>query len=407
MFRPQDIAVCPLAGEGVRTAWRGVPAPADGRRTIALFHTNEVAQLVRPLWSAGGGWLSFAMDANEPWKGWEKSDLRPDAVLDARPDEGVPPSALVEPVWPLAADFPCEPWVREVAAWTAAAYSAGRVTTWLGGGDMEPQVRARIAACRALGIPTLLLQHGAMGCPGLRFHHWADESAMWSRVAAADVQASGCRRPMHVVGWPQASLQLGKGRRPRRTVKIPDAWVVLTSTPADTEGQSYREGEAFLLDALRAIREVAPRRARIFLKIHPAQKADSVLAFCRAHGFRDIAIAEGLSPWGLLPGTKMVLAAPSTAILCAVHLGVPVVAYWPSLLLPAFFDRFREVPVAHTYEELLYGLRRKLRSTGTDRVAGYARADTDVVRRMLVVLRRTTGRGALLYPSEALAAPSP
>jgi hypothetical protein len=229
---------------------------------------------------------------------------------------------------------------------------------------------------------------------------------MWSRVAVADLQASGCRRPMHVVGWPQAALQLGKGRRLRRTVKIPDAWVVLTSTPADTEGQSYREGEAFLLDALRAIREVAPRRARIFLKVHPAQKADAVLAFCRTHGFRDIAIAEGASPWGLLPGMKMVLSACSTAVLAVVHLGVPVVVYgqWP---LPLFSERFREVPVAHTYEELLYGLRRKLKSTGTERVADYARADTDVVRRMLVVLRRTTGRGALLYPSEALAASSP
>jgi hypothetical protein len=288
-----------------------------------------------------------------------------------------------------------QPWVRETAAWTAAAYTAGRVTTWFGGGDMEPPIRARIAACRALGIPTLLLQHGEMGCPGLRYHHFADESAMWSRAAVADLRASGCRRPMHVVGWPQAGLQMGKGRRPRRTVSIPDGWVVLTSTPADTEGQSYREGEVFLRDALRAIREVAPRRTRIFLKIHPAQPADVVLAFCRAHGFADVTIAEGADSWGLLPGMKMVLAAPSTAVLCAVHLGVPVVVYNPWQVLSG---RFREVPVARTYEELLYGLRRKLKSTGTERVADYARADTDVVRRVLVLLRRTTDRGAKLFP---------
>jgi hypothetical protein len=411
MHRPMDIAVCPVVGEGVRTAWRGVPTPEDGRRTIAVMHTNEIAQLLRPLMRAGERWLSFAMDAWEPWKGVEKTDIRP-PVLDARPDDRVPPAGLVEPVWPLAAEFPClpwerevaelmfvtfQPWVREVAAWTTAAYSAGRVTTWLGGGDMEPQIRARIAACRALGIPTLLLQHGAL-FGGLRMHHFADESAMWSRVAAADARSSGCRRPMHVVGWPQAALQLGKGRRrPRRTVKIPDGWVVLTTGPNEIEGDSYVGGEVFLRDALRAIREVAPR-ARIVLKIHIVEQADVVLKFCAVHGFPDVTIAEGADPWGVLPGMKMVLAGPSTAVLPAVHLGVPVVLYHPRPL-PILFGRFREVPVATDYQELLYGLRRKLRSSGTDRVADYARADTDVVRRVLVILRRTTERGAKLFPS--------
>jgi hypothetical protein len=412
MHRPQDIAACPGFSEGVRTAWRGLPTPEDGRRTIAVMHTGEIAQLLRPLMRAGERWLSFAMDAREPWRGVEKTGIRP-PVLDARPEDGVLQAPLVEPAWPLAAEFPCQPWEREVAelmfvtyqpwvreeaAWTAAAYPAGRVTTWFGGGDMEPQVRARIAVCRALGIPTLLIQHGAIGDLRLRIHHFADESAMWSRAAVADLRASGCRRPMHVVGWPQAALHLGGGRRPRRTVKVPDGWVVLTTSPADTEGDSYRAGELFLRDALRAIREVAPRRARIVVKIHPAQQADVVLAFCRAQGFPDVTVAEGVDPRGLLPGMRMVLAAPSTAVLSAVHLGVPVVLYhpWPH---PTFYGRFREVPVARTYEELLYGLRRKLRSSGTERVAGYARADTDVVRRVLSILRRTTDRGAKLFPS--------
>ena len=270
---------------------------------------------------------------------------------------------------------------------------------------MQPQHRARIAACRELGIPTLLVQHGAIAGLRLRLHHFADESAMWSRTAAEDVRASGCRRPMPVVGWPQAALQWGRGRRPRRTAKVPDGWVVLTTSPSDTEGDSYGAGEVFLRDALRAIREVAPRRARIVVKIHPAQQADVVLAFCRAHGFPDVVIAEGSDPWGLLPGMKMVLAAPSTAVLSAVLLGLPVVMYhpWPQ---PTFYGRFREVPVARTYEELIYGLRHKLKATGTERVADYARADTDVVRRVLAILRRTTAAGAKLYPSEALAAPT-
>lgn len=420
MHKPQDIAVCPVVGEGVRTAWRGLPTPEDGRRIVAVVHTNEIAQLLRPLMRVGERRLSFAMDAREPWKDWEKSNLRPGAILGAAPDEGASPAPLVEPVWPLAAEFPCQPWerevaelmfvtfqpwVREAAAWTTAAYSAGRVTTWFGGCDMEPQIRARIAACRALGIPTVILQHGSMDGDTMRIHHFADESAMWSRAAVAGVRSNGCRRPMRVVGWPQAALQLGKGRRPLRTVNAPDAWVVLPTGLCDIEGDSYRAGEVFLRDALRAIREVAPRKARIVVKIHPGQPADVVLAFCRAEGFPDVAIAEGNDPWGLLPGMKMVLAAPTTAALCAVHLGVPVVIYIASPM-PALFDRFREIPIARTYEELLYGLRRKLRSTGTERVADYARADTDVVRRVLVLLRRTTEIGAKLYPSESLAAPA-
>jgi hypothetical protein len=424
MHRPQDVMVCPgtEVGDGVRTAWQGVTTLEDGRRTIAVMHTNEIAQLLRALMRVGGRSLSFAMDAREPWRNWEKADLRPGAFLDAAPEEGAPLAPLVEPVWPLGADFPClpwerevaelmfvtfQPWVREEAAFAAAAYTAGHVTTWFGGGDLEPHIRARIAACRELGIPTLLLQHGAIGDLGLRIHHFADESAMWSRTAAEDLRASGCRRLMHVVGWPQGAMQLGKGQRPSRTMKLPDAWVVLTTSPADTEGDAYRAGEVFLRDALRAIRQVAPRRARIVVKIHPAQNLESVRTFCVAQGFPEVTIAEGVDPWGLLPGMTMVLAAPSTAVLTAVRLGLPVVMYhpWPQ---PSFYGRFREVPVARDYQELLYGLRRKLKCTGTDRVADYARVDTDVVRRVLAVLRRTTDRGAglLLAEPNATAVPA-
>jgi len=405
MQAPQDLLVCPLERSSVRLAWRGLPGSPSSGATVAVLLTNEVSYLVGPMWNAGVDPLAFGMDARQPWKDVDKSGLHPTRI-DAEPVPGAAEAELVEPAWPLPPTTPVEAWEREVAqlmfvtyqpfvreeaAWTLAAYPAAGVRALFGGGDNLPEVRARIAACRRLGVPVVLMQHGALNRHD-RLHHFGGASLVWGRPVVADLRAEGCRRRLHVVGWPQASMSLAAARGSRAARQGRAPWVIVTAFPSfDISGDPYGRGEVFLRDALRAVREVAPR-ARIVVKTHPRENGDAVRRFCAEHGCADAVVAGGPDGWSVIAKAEMVLSAKSTSAFAAVHLGVPVVVYHPSPT-PAWFDRFSEIPVATSYDDLLAALRRRPSGSGPDAAARYARADTAAPVRVLAVLRREIRRG--------------
>ena len=398
MHTPQDTVVCPVVRDGVVVAWRGRGVGGGMRPTVVVVHTNEVAHLIPGLW--GDARFGLAMDARQPWKDVEQTEFRPH-IIDAHPVEGVPLSPLVEPAWLGDCPPAMEPWertvaealfvtyqpfVREECAWASAAYSAGGVRAFLGGSDSLPEVRARLAACRALDIPTVLVQHGALNRRE-RMHFFGDLSLVWGRSVVRDLRAAGCTRRLQVIGWPQASLN----RRPAARRRVARGsqrrpWLIVTAVPSfDISADPYGRGEVFLRDALSAVHAVAPD-ARLIIKIHPREDAEAVRRFCVANGDPDVTIAAGRDGWPVIAEAEMVLSAKSTSVFAAVHLGVPVVVYHPSPT-PAWFDRFREIPVATTYEELVSALRRGAQGRGTESVSSHARADTNAAARVLAVLR--------------------
>ena len=398
MHTPQDTMVCPVVRDGVVVAWRG-RVDGDGTRpTVIVLHTNEVAHLVRGLWEDAR--FALAMDARQRWKDVEQSGFRPQ-VLDANPVEDASLAPLVDAVWPGGDLPPMESWerslaeamfvtyqpfVREECAWASAAYSTRAIRAFLGGSDSLPEVRARLAACRELGIPTVLVQHGALNRRE-RMHFFGDVSLVWGRSVVRDLRAAGCSRRLEIIGWPQASVNrrpAARRRAARGSQRRP--WLIVTAVPSfDISADPYGRGEVFLCDALRAVHAVAPG-APVIVKIHPREDAETVRRFCVAHGSPDVVIATGRDGWPVIADAELVLSAKSTSVFAAVHLGVRVVVYHPSPT-SAWFDRFREIPVATTYEELVSALRRGAQGRGTESVSSHARADTNAAARVLAVLR--------------------
>ncbi len=400
----QDLAVAPIASEGARVHWRGRPLSHDARPNVVVFHANEVAQCIQSIEATGG--VRLIQDGRDRWP-------YPGPTLEADPVG--PEVELVPAVWPGTPGVTTEAWEREIAellfvtwqpflretlSWTEAAYGAGKVRAVLAAQDYIPHMRCRILASHRLGIPTILVQHGAFlslrpGGRGNRNHYFADHSLVWSRETARDLERWGLKRPTHVIGWPQAASDQARAEVARRAQAPADPsrpWVILASgTGSDTAEVPYEMGEVFLRDALSAVRAFAPE-APIVLKGHPFHdKADRLKAFCAGLGIGNVTIVvDTADMWALAGTARGIVGTTSTSTLCALALGVPVVVYYPAAESP-WYDRFAGVPVARTREQLEHALRGTQPISGTQRWEAMFRSDISPVRRIAAILRRAIG----------------
>jgi hypothetical protein len=417
-----DAFAVPLNRQTVRTGWQGKPMPRDGRPAIVMIHTNEVAHLVGHLTQLGHEHFVLCEDARYPWP---KNYMGP--RVDARATGET--EGLVTPRWPegLTVEFSAwerqiaeslamtyQPSVREEYAWARAAYGAGRVRAVLGGGTWFHDVRARVLACRDLGIPVILVQHGLLaerpGCPGERVQHFADHQLEWSRQAGADIARWGASGQQHIVGWPQASSERAvnalAGRQGAPPFALgagdPRPWVILTSSPLPEE--AYGLGAQFLHDALDTIHAVDPG-ARVIVKHHPFQEPPEIVRqLCDAWGYPDVEITGGIDPWTACAPAKAVVAFKSTSVLCPVNLGIPVVVHQPAPH-DAMFERFPGMPITRTREELHAVLTTGFAGADYAAVRAYARTNVHAGRRVVATLRRILhGRPAIRRQAELVPA---
>lgn len=399
----QDMMLTPLAKEGACEDWRGRPLPRDRRLTVVTFHANEIAQCFGPLRAATD--LRIAMDRRDPWP-------FDGPIVDAAPVG--PARPLVAPEWPTLNGVTvapwerelCEhlfisyqPWLRESLHWTMAAYRAGEVRALLGAQDFLPHMRTRMLACQTLGIPTILMQHGAYHAHrpagrGDRNHLVADHTLTWSRAVARELSDWGLRRPTHVIGWPQGTAPIAREAARRRTVqpKAARPWVVLaTGSSSDTAELPYDQGTRFLSDVLPALRAARPD-VPIVLKGHPFYDSEERLAeLCRTLGVSNVTIqVDRVNMWEVVASAEAVIGTKSTSVFSAAALGVPVVVYYP-FEDEAWYDRYADTPVAHDSTALEALLRRDPASWNAApgaSVRAQFRTDVAAARRLVTVVRR-------------------
>ncbi|MEO8633704.1 MAG: hypothetical protein ABI587_00365 [Gemmatimonadales bacterium] len=409
----QDMALTPLAKEGACEDWRGLALPADRRLTVVTFHANEIAQCFGPLREAPD--LRIVMDRRDPWSfGGPAVDATP--VGPARP--------LIVPHWPAlhgitAAPWEreiCEhlfityqPWLRESLHWALAAYRAGEVRALLGAQDFLPHMRTRMLACRTLGIPTILMQHGAYHAHrpagrGDRNHQIADHTLTWSRAVSRELTDWGLTRPTHVIGWPQGTAPIAGEAAVLRaaSASVERPWVVLaTGSSSDTAELPYDQGTQFLAEVLPALRAARPD-VPIVLKGHPFYDSEERLAeLCRTLGISGVTIQVGqINMWEVVAGAAAVIGTKSTSVFSAAALGVPVAVYYPFEDEP-WFDRYADTPVARTPAALTALLQRDPVTWNTSPGASVRqqfRTDVRAARRLVAVVRKIA-RGSESSPS--------
>lgn len=392
--RRHDFPLVPLVREDVRVDWRGAALPSRGGPNVALVHTNEVAHLMQPLLDGADPWFRLVQDARQPWPARFRGPAA-DAAAGGRIDQ------LVDGALPAEAAALAQPWERELLEllyvtwqpflreehlWARAAYEAGRVRLFVGGSDHFPAMRCRLLACRDLGIPFALVQHGAftgtrVGHPN---HRLADHHLVWSRAAARELDAAGAAGERHVIGWPQASFHRRRGVRWVPAER--ETWVVLTAgtnAPWHAEASQLR-GRRFLEEAMHALRAARPRAA-VLIKCHPfIDNPDELRRWCDAEGFADVEIRTGIDPWDAIRTAHGVVTWLSTAAYTAASLGVPTIMH--ALDAGPLPDLGRaSCVVTRTRAELDAAL---AAPPASRRDAGYARDDVDAGRRALATLRR-------------------
>lgn len=399
----QDMMLTPLTKEGACEDWRGQPLPRDQRLTVAAFHANEIAQCFGPLREAAD--LRIAMDRRDPWP-FDGPTLDAAPVGPARP--------LVAPEWPTLNGITpapwerelCEhlfityqPWLRESLHWALAAYRAGDVRALLGAQDFLPHMRTRMLACRSLGIPTILMQHGAYHAHrpagrGDRNHLVADHTLTWSRAVSRELADWGLTRPTHVIGWPQGTAPIAREAARRRAAqpKAGRPWVVLaTGSSSDTAELPYDQGTRFLSDVLPALRAARPD-VPIVLKGHPFYDSEARLAeLCRTLGVTNVTIqVDRVNMWEVVAFAEAVIGTKSTSVFSAAALGVPVAVYYP-FEDEAWYDRYADTPVASDPTALEALLRRDpstWNSAAGASVKDQFRTNVSAARRLVAVVRR-------------------
>ena len=407
----QDMVLTPLAKEGACEDWRGVPPPRDNRLTVVTFHANEIAQCFGPLQGAPD--LRIAMDRRDPWS-FDGPAVDAVPVGPARP--------LVAPMWPVppgvaAAAWErelCEhlfvtyqPWLRESLHWALAAYRAGDVRALLGAQDFLPHMRTRMLACQTLGIPTILMQHGAYHAHrpagrGDRNHLVADHTLTWSRAVSRDLADWGLTRPTHVIGWPQGTAPIAREAAAHRAAhpKSGRPWVVLaTGSSSDTAELPYDQGTRFLTDVLPALRAAQPD-VPIILKGHPFYDSEERLTeLCRTLGVGNVTIQVGrVNMWEVVAFAEAVIGTKSTSVFSAAALGVPVAVYYP-FEDDAWYDRYADTPVARDPAALTALLRRDpatWQATPGTSVRAQFRTDVRAARRLVAVVRKIARAAAVL-----------
>ncbi len=399
----QDMVLTPLVKEGACEDWRGRPLPQDRRLTVVTFHANEIAQCFGPLRDAAD--LRIAMDRRDPWS-FDGPAVDATPVGPARP--------LIAPEWPTLAGVTaapwerelCEhlfityqPWLRESLSWAVAAYRAGDVRALLAAQDFLPHMRTRMLACRTLGIPTILMQHGAYHAHrpagrGDRNHLIADHTLTWSRAVARELADWGLSRPTHVIGWPQGTAPIAREAAVRRAAH-PSAgrpWVVLaTGSSSDTAELPYDQGTRFLSEVLPALRTARPE-VPIILKGHPFYDSEARLSeLCRTLGITNITVqVDRVNMWEVVAFAEAVIGTKSTSVFSAAALGVPVAVYYP-FEDAAWYDRYADTPVARNPNTLTALLRRDpatWNSAPGARVQSQFRTDVSAARRLVAVVRR-------------------
>ncbi len=396
--RRHDYPLMPRPQDFVRPSWRGRTLPRSRAPRALVHHTNEIAHLMPDLLASRGRVLEFIQEERARWPATYDGPVARAEAREAR-------APLEDPGCPAALETLAEPWERELAVHLAllwqphlveeyeyarAAYAAAEVRLLVTGNDYFPEHRAKLLACRRLGIPTVLVQHGAfMGIEaGHPNHRYADHHLVWSREAARELDRAAFHGERWVIGWPQAGAHLAA----LRDEPVPPAprkrFVILpspTGAPWNAEA-SVLHGEAMLDDALTALAEVHPG-AEIVVKCHPFHdNPDMIRGHCAERGFPDVRIETGLDPWTVLHGADGAITGSSTTLFAAAQLGVPFVVHLSGAGV-TWLDR-APVAVTRTAAELAAALRALRPPAGPHPLASYARADAAPLPRKLAALRR-------------------
>jgi hypothetical protein len=188
--------------------------------------------------------------------------------------------------------------------------------------DVEPRCRIVIALAQEVGIPTLVLAHGAFLLPQpMADMEVSDEIALWSRAVAPPI--TRWDRPVHMVGYPlphtsppPVTRVRGAGR-PRVLVLV-QTWVPHTTTI------DARIPSRHCIAASAAIRRELPD-AEVILRPHPSQDPSAIAAFAEQFAGLDLRVDTTTDMLELLRGCGVCLGVTSTATLQAALVGTPVV----------------------------------------------------------------------------------
>lgn len=208
--------------------------------------------------------------------------------------------------------------------------------------DLTAECRAVARRFRLLGIPVVVVQHGAVSADMAGFHVmpkeglvqavWGETSREWHLAHGmppdSEVVTGNPRfDPLHGYRPPDRALVLGAlGLDPTRpTALLATEWFAGTSTALTVDGE-----ERALLDILRRLREV--RGLQVLVKLHPTRVRENeprMAQIIRESGSDAVLVRDRL--WDRLAAADVTLIFNSTVGLEALLLDRPLVAiqYYP------------------------------------------------------------------------------
>ena len=230
------------------------------------------------------------------------------------------------------------------------AFARGRVRAVVLAYDLDPDARLVTVVARDAGIPTVVLQHGAVLLPRpLSDCAVADQVGVWSEAVAPPAAREGAR--VHVVGYPMPherppTRELEPSRERPTVVVIGQGEDPYTATmDARLRLRHYRA-------AVSAVLARQPH-AHVVLRPHPSDDPVPPAAVAGHFDGSDVTVDAGSDILTLLGGSDLCIGASSTATFQAALVGTPVVVLnlsgfewdWP-------LDGASDVPVAHSEQEL-------------------------------------------------------
>lgn len=293
-FAPSDIARMLRSRQGALSPFGGRPRPSHIGADLRAFAAGHPELLARRLTVAG-------------------VDLSPVAVPRL--------IALAEELAPWATAR-----VPEVRRYLRRR----RVATVLVPFDSAPEPRLLVRAAQAEGVPTVLVNDGWKGDDHQPEGMIADRvCALSSSTAERYFAARRPNTPVTVTGDPRTDL----AARPERTATGRGAGLrrilvgSFTFSPVDLLCRRS-DPETFLDEVLTGLAAAEQaRRARITLKLHPADRAEVYTDVLTRHADLDVHVVSTGDVSELFPATDLYLSTYTTSLLQAVVAGVPIAYY--------------------------------------------------------------------------------